>query len=114
LWEHKKDRLCAQTGNVALECETSRLPGGQGERWASGISVCEAYWFVIEFAHEQRLVVPTETAKGLARTAFRRGQTKWIGDNHRFHNALVPVSWFVTSPDELGGQTSLWRGAEGR
>lgn len=98
LWEHKKDRQCIHTGNVALEFETARFPDGAGDRWPSGIAVCQAYWFVIEFADELRLVMPTEKVKGLARCAIRDGRHRWIGDNHRFHNALVPVSWFVAVP----------------
>lgn len=98
LWEHKKDRQCSQTGNVAIEFETSRFPDGAGDRWPSGIAVCEAYWFVIEFAAEQRLVMPTEAVKDVARVALRDGRDRWIGDNHRFHNVLVPVGWFVATP----------------
>lgn len=100
LWEHKKDRQCARTGNVALEYETSQLPHGCGERYPSGIAVCTAYWFVIEFAPERRLVAPTDAVKQLARAAVKGGRHRWIGDDHRFHNALAPVKWFWAWPEQ--------------
>jgi hypothetical protein len=97
-WEHKRDRQCARTGNVAIEFETSQLPDGHGQRWPSGIAVCEAYWFVIEFAPERRLVVPTDAVKELARAAIRGRLHRWIGDDCRSHCALVPVDWFWSPP----------------
>lgn len=94
-FEHKRDYQCTDTGNVAIEFEASTLPNGRGERYKSGISKCEAYWFVIEFAPDRRLMQPTEYVKDLARRAFREGRCKWVGDDNRFHCALVPVGRFV-------------------
>lgn len=93
-WEHKRDFQCVRTGNLAVEFETSSEPNGHGRRYLSGISVTTAYWFVIQFAAERWHVLPTETVKHLARCAIRRGNEKWIGDDQRFHNALVPLRWF--------------------
>ncbi len=99
-WEHKRDFKCVETGNVALEFATSSLPHGAGEVRPSGIAVCHAYWFVVEYAPECRHVMPLEAVKALARSAFRDGRHKWVGDDSRFHNALVPLSWFWTMPDQ--------------
>lgn len=103
LWEHKRDFQCITTGNIALEYQTSTLPHGRGERYDSGIAICRAYWFVIEFADERRHVLPTDAVKELARLAIGSGLHKWIGDNNRFHNALVPLKWFWARPEQEAG-----------
>jgi hypothetical protein len=119
LWEHKRDLQCERTGNIAIEYQTSTLPNGQGDKYDSGISVCEAHWFVIEFIEERRLVLPTEVVKELARVAIRANLAKWIGDNNRFHNALIPVTWFWaysgtaenTSAPDLRAVVTGWEGS---
>lgn len=99
LWEHKRDYKCADTGNIALEYETSELPNGQGKHWPSGIAVCTAHWFVIEYMPDRRLVMTLDEVKCLARRAILTPGTSkprhlWCGDDNRFHNALVPFDWF--------------------
>jgi hypothetical protein len=98
LWEHKRDFKCIETNNLAIEYETSELPRGQGRRWPSGISKTASHWYVLEFAHDRRLVMPTDFVKDVARSAIRSGRHVWGGDNRRFHNALVPVDWFLYGP----------------
>jgi hypothetical protein len=100
LWEHKRDFKCVDTGNLAIEYETSQGPRGSGSKWPSGISKTQSYWYVLEFAHDRRLVMPTAEVKELARSAIRSGRHVWGGDNGRFHNALVPVDWFLYGAQE--------------
>lgn len=101
LVEHKRDFKCMRTGNLALEYETSTLPKGEGDRYASGIAVCEAHWFVLEYDHEKWLVWTLDEVKAIARRAIRSGLHKWVGDNDRFHNALVPIEWFTETKANL-------------
>lgn len=112
LWEHKRDRKAHRTGNIAVEYESSTLPLGKGDRYPSGISVCKAHWFVIEFVGDRRLVLPTTTVKALARVAIKAKRARWIGDNNRFHNALIPFAWFLAfheeSPDPPAVIASGW------
>lgn len=95
LVEHKRDFWCVDSNNVAIEFETSTLPSGEGDKYPSGLAKCEAYWVAIEIRHERWVVITLADVKQLARAAYKQGRHKWIGDNKRFHNALVPVWWFV-------------------
>lgn len=87
--------VCVQSGNLAIEYETSEKPHGQGQKWPSGISKSKSYWYVLEYAHERRIVIPTPEVKDIARAAIRSGKHVWGGDNARFHNALIPFEWFA-------------------
>lgn len=100
-WEHKSDGWFATTGNIAVEWQTSELPNGEGRCWLSGISVCKAHWWVVEYLPNKRLLWPTEDVKELARRAIRQKRCKWCGDHNRFHNALVPGAWFMEAEARL-------------
>ena len=89
--EHKRDKKCADTGNVAIEYEQVCR---DGEKRKSGISITEADRYAIEFSPERWLIVPVEDVKELARLAIAEGRHRWIGDNNNHHNALVPLEWF--------------------
>ena len=90
--EHKRDRKCADTGNVAIEYEQRCR---DGEIRPSGISITKAHRYAIEFFSERWLIVPVEDVKELARRAIREGRDRWIGDEGNHHNALVPIDWFL-------------------
>lgn len=100
-WEHKRDDKFAQTGNIAIEYETSEFANGAGNRWRSGIAVCEAHWWVVEYLPNKRLLWPTEDVKVLARRAIGEKRHRWCGDYNRFHNALVPGEWFMEAEARL-------------
>ena len=93
--EHKSDFKCVETGNLAVEYETSAAPNGEGNRWPSGIGTTTSDYWAVEFAPDCWLVLRTATMKGFAREAIRRGHHRWIGDDNRFHNALVPFHWCI-------------------
>lgn len=101
LWEHKRDYQAVQTGNLAIEYQTSQRSHGQGDIWRSGINDTSGWWWVHEFAPDCRLVVPVRYMKQLARLAIKWEPplTKWIGDNDRFHNALIPWKWVLQPPE---------------
>lgn len=93
--EHKRDFKCASTGNIAVEYETSAEPNGVGDRWPSGIAVTTSDLWAVEYAPEAWLLLRTQVMKGFAREAIRRDLHRWIGDDSRYHNALIPFHWFA-------------------
>jgi hypothetical protein len=93
--EHKRDETGERTGNVAIEYETSTRPHGGGTKRPSGIATTESKWWCVEYLEDHRLFLPTATVKALARAAIPLGLHRWVGDNDRFHCALVPRAWFV-------------------
>jgi hypothetical protein len=40
------------------------------------------------------------------RQRARHWGSRWIGDDNRFHSALVPVKWFWAPPDQASEQAS--------
>lgn len=83
--EHKLDELVRETGNLAIEFETSQLANGFGEKTPSGISVCTAERWAHEFYPDCWILVPTIRMRELAAGAWQ----VWGGDHNRFHLALV-------------------------
>ena len=83
--EHKLDEKARETGNLAIEFETSKLPNGFGEKKPSGISVCTAGRWAQEFYPDCWILVPTARMHELAAGAYQ----VWGGDHNRFHIALV-------------------------
>lgn len=93
-FEHKRDYLAKDTGNIAVEFQTRK----GDEIVASGISITTAEWWVVEYDDDCRLVVPTEHVKRLARLAIKANKSAWIGDGNNHRNALVPFHWFLKPP----------------
>jgi hypothetical protein len=96
LVEHKRDRWCQRTGNVAIEFEQRHQDGAVRP---SGIQLSRAGRYAIEWAPECWLVVPKEVAVELGQRAVREGREAWIGSGNNYHNALVPFEWFCRAPD---------------
>jgi hypothetical protein len=90
-FEVKSDRKCFRTGNIAVEY---RKRAADGSVFDSGLSVTDAEIYVFVLGPKTRLLVPTDRVKLLARRAILEGRERWIGDENRFLNALVPVDWF--------------------
>lgn len=96
-WEHKRDWKAEQTGNIAVEFETSTLPNGRGDTYPSGIHEPgkeNVYWWIVEFAEDCRISLPREVMVRWKDHAVSRGLTLWCGDYNRFNNALIPWKWF--------------------
>lgn len=96
--EHKTDRKCVETGNVAVEYEQRCR---DGEIRKSGISLSKADRYAIEFVPDRWLIIPLDELKMLARRAIQEGKHKWIGDGNNHHNALVPFAWFREVPGDI-------------
>ena len=94
--EHKTDRKCPETGNIAIEFEQRCR---DGEIRPSGIAITKAARYAIEYAPDRWLILPTEELKEIARQALKAGRHRWIGDGNNHHNALVPFGWFQRVPD---------------
>lgn len=94
--EHKRDRKCAFTGNVAVEYEQRFA---DGDIRPSGIAVSRAGFYAIEYDAEHWLLLPLEALKELAREAIRQERDRWIGDGENHHNALIPFEWFDPTSD---------------
>ena len=90
--EHKRDKKCGRTGNVAIEIEQKC---SDGVVRPSGVMSSEAERWALEYAPECWLIVPTEYVKRLAIEAISEEMDDWIGDGKNHHNALVPIGWFV-------------------
>lgn len=75
----------------------ARLRAGHANMRSRADETYDPFAEVDAVANEHRLVMPTEDVKILARDAIRDGRHRWIGDDDRFHNALVPVDWFFPS-----------------
>ena len=88
--EVKTDRKFGKTGNVAVEFEYRTK---DGKKKPSGIAVTEANQFVFVLGPKSRLFVETERIKELARQAILADKHAWVGDDNRFHCALIPVKW---------------------
>ena len=95
--EHKRDKIVARTGNIAIEFEQK---SSDGKIKPSGISITTAAYWVTEYASNNWLINPTEEVKTLARRAIKEGKHRWIGDGDNHHNALVPINWFVRPKPE--------------
>ncbi|MGH9380673.1 MAG: hypothetical protein ACRD2Z_08690 [Thermoanaerobaculia bacterium] len=93
--EHKSDRQCQSTGNLAIEFEQVCR---DGQTRGSGIQLTEADRMVFEYADDCWLVVPTGVVKALARRAYAQGKHKWMGDGDNHHCVLIPIERFVHRP----------------
>lgn len=93
--EHKHDRKCEETGNLAIEYEQVC---SDGQTRPSGIAITEADWYAIEFAPDTWVLIPIERLKHLTRRAIREKRARWIGDEDNHHNALVPFDWIRQEP----------------
>lgn len=85
--EVKRDKKCADTGNLFVEY---RYKG-----FASGISVSTADYWAFEYCDGNWLLVPLERLKTLARRAFSEGRIKAGGDYNRSIGVLIPIEWMV-------------------
>jgi hypothetical protein len=93
--EHKSDRKCCETGNIAVEFEQRCRDGVVRP---SGIALTKAERWAVEFDSECWLILPTNVVKAIAREAYDAGQHRWIGDGNNHHNVLVPIERFVVRP----------------
>lgn len=98
--EHKRDFLCVETGNLAIEYQQKDRDGLVRP---SGISITEADYYAFEFLENRWMLVLTAELKNLTRRAIKDGRHKWIGDGNNHHNALVPIGWLIRegAADEL-------------
>ena len=99
--EHKRDKLAAKTGNIAVELEQVC---SDGVKRPSGVMSTTAEYFAFEYYPEFWFIVPTKFVKNLARRAVEVGKAAWIGNDNNHYNALVPIEWFVR-PNDSGGAT---------
>ncbi len=93
-FEHKRDYWAVRSGNLAIEIEQKQKNGEVKPVLMTNTSE----WWALEYREDCRLVLPKDFIHKLVAHALTAKLTKWIGDGHNHHNALIPFSWFLNPP----------------
>lgn len=100
--EIKNDKRATSTGNLFIEFQKKDT---NGEVVPSGISTTEASVHVFRMRSGASLICRTSRVLAFARAAYVKKNTRWAGDDYRFHGALVPIHelLFYEEPREHSG-----------
>ena len=91
--EHKRDWKYESTGNVAVEIRQGSPLKGEGT--PSGISICNAQWWAVEFAEDRWLVVRVSKLREIVKEQYEQAGSIMGGDFNRYENVLVPMSRLI-------------------